>query len=290
MPPPYPYYAPSQEDEINLMDVWETLVEQKKLISIITTVITLIALTYALLATPIYRAEALLAPVAKEKGGRLGVFASQFGGLASLAGINLGGGGGSVAEAIATLKSREFTNNFIEDENLMPVLFEDGWDEGNQQWLNAEKSPTLWNAYKVFRSILTISQDEKTGLVTLYVEWKDPVLAAKWVGMLVTRLNKQLRNEAILTSEKSIKYLQAELLRTSVLEIKESIYSLIEAQTKTKMLANTQDEYVFRVLDRPVVPEERIKPKRSVIVILGFVLGGMMGVFIGFFRSFMTKK
>jgi uncharacterized protein involved in exopolysaccharide biosynthesis len=290
MPPSYPYSVQPPDDEINLLDLWKVLVEQKMLIFLFTTIATVVALVYALLATPIYRAEALLAPVINEKGGRLSALDGQFGGLASLAGINLGGGGSSVDVAIATLKSRDFTNRFIEDENLMPVLFEAQWDENNKQWINIEKPPTLWKAYKIFKSILAISQDNKTGLITLAIDWKDPVLAAEWLGKLVARVNNKLRQEAIMESEKSIKYLETELQKTSVIEIKESIYNLIEAQTKTKMLANTQEEYAFRVLDSAVVPEEKFKPKRTLIVVLGFIIGGMMGVFLAFIRRAFTES
>lgn len=282
--PPYPYYAPLQEDEINLSDLWKILVEQKKLISIIILIATLFSLAYALLATPIYRAEALLAPVEKEKGGRLGALAGQFGGLASLAGIDLGGGGGGVELAKATLKSRDFTNKFIQDENIMPVLFEDQWDSSTKQWKNAKNQPSMWKAYKLFNSIREISQDKKTGLVKLTIDWKDPVLAAEWIGKLVARVNNKLRQEAITESDRSIEYLEAELQKTSVIEIKESIYSLIEAQTKTRMLANTQEEYAFRVLDSAVIPEEKVKPKRALIIVLGAILGGMIGIFSAFIR------
>ena len=289
--PSYAYYTPPQEDEINLMDLWKTLVEQKKLFFVITTITTLIALTYALLATPIYRAEALLAPVSKEKGGQLSALAGQFGGLASLAGINLGGGGGDIEEAIATLKSREFTNKFIEDESLMSVLFEDEWDKARKEWNDIKEQPTLWRAYKKFKLIRVVTQDKKTGLITLSIDWKEPVLAASWVGKLIKRLNDQLRQEAIMNSEKSIRFLEAEIQKTSVIEIKESIYNLIEAQAKTKMLANTQEEYAFRVLDEAVVPEEKSKPKRTLIVLLGFILGFMISILFVFIRqAFIPKK
>lgn len=284
-PQPYAYYDLIQKDEISLPDLWKILLKQKKLISILTAITTLVALSYALLATPVYRAEALLAPVMKEKGGRLSALAGQFGGLASLAGIDLGGGGGSVEEAIATLKSRELTNKLIEDENLMPILYESKWDKNNKQWASIKKPPTLWDAYNKFnKSIRGIIRDNKTGLIKLTIDWTDPVLAAEWVGKLVALVNNELRQEAIMDSEKSIKYLEAELQKTSVIEIKESIYSLIEAQTKTKMLANTQEEYAFRVLDRAVVPEKKFKPKRALIVVLGFIIGGMIGVLSAFFR------
>jgi len=283
-PPPYPYYAPPKEDEISFIDLWKVLVEQKKIIFLFTAITTLGALAYALLATPIYRAEALLAPVTKESSSRFGALAGQFGGLASLAGIDLGSGGGSVEEAIATLKSRELSNKFIEDEDMIQVLFEDEWDYNNMR-KNNNTAPTLWDAYDLFhKSIRFITTDKKTGLITLAIEWKDPVKAAHWANELVRRVNKKLRQKAIQDSEESIKYLEAELQKTSIIEIKESIYSLIEAQTKTKMLANTQEEYAFRVIDSALIPEGKIKPKRSLIVVLGFVIGGVFGVFTAFIK------
>lgn len=60
---------------------------------------------------------------------------------------------------------------------------------------------------------------------------------------------------------------------------------MIEAQTKTKMLANTQEEYAFRILDKAVVPEEKIRPKRTLIVVLGVMIGLIMGVFSAFLRQ-----
>ena len=82
-PPPWAYYSP--EDEIDLREYWTLLVENRKLIGIITGACTAIALVASLLMTPIYRAETLLAPVSEEKGGSLAALVGQFGGLAELA-------------------------------------------------------------------------------------------------------------------------------------------------------------------------------------------------------------
>ena len=284
VPPPYPYYAPPQEDEINLLDLWKILIEQKKLILFITAIITLTAITYALLATPIYRAEALLAPVQKEKNSGFNALAGQFGSLASLAGVNLNGSKGNIQVSIATLRSRELTYRLIEEEDLMPVMFKKNWDESMKQWRKSKKPPTLWKAYKIFDSSRNISIDRKTGLITLTIDWDDPVLAAELVGKLVVRTNKKLREEAILNAKESIKYLKAELQKTSIVEIKESIYNLIEGHTKTMMLANTKEEYAFRVLDRALVAERPIKPKRIKIIIIGIVIGGIIGIFAAFIR------
>ena len=61
-------------------------------------------------------------------------------------------------------------------------------------------------------------------------------------------------------------------------------YQLIEEQTKTLMLAEVKDEYAFKVIDPPVVPEEKVGPKRALICILSILLGGMLGVAIVLIR------
>jgi len=59
---PYAYYAP--EDEINLVDLWKVLVRRKKELFGVAGVVTLGAVLYALLATPVYRAETVFLPPA----------------------------------------------------------------------------------------------------------------------------------------------------------------------------------------------------------------------------------
>ena len=278
-----------QDDEINLLDLWKILAECKRLILITTVLTTLIALLSAFFMTPVYRAETLLAPVQHEQRGGLSAMASQFGGLASLAGIDVGSAGGSgLDEAIALLNSREFTNKFIREEKLLPILFEQEWDADSKKW--HEKAPTEWSAYESFDSMRSVNIDKKTGLVTLAIEWKEPNQASEWVNRLVQRINAKLRNEATLKSDKSIQYLNDELKKTSIIEVKQSIYKLIEAQTKNKMLANTQDEYAFRVLDQAVAPEEQIQPQRELIVVIGFILGVMLSIFLAFFLKFIKNQ
>src|SRR3990167_7819014 len=96
-PPPYPGYPPPYvvyppEEPIDWSEYWRVLVKNRKLIGIITAASTLIALLIAFLLPPIYRAEVLLAPVSEDKSESLSAIASQYGDLASLAGINLGTG------------------------------------------------------------------------------------------------------------------------------------------------------------------------------------------------------
>ena len=82
------------------------------------------------------------------------------------------------------------------------------------------------------------------------------------------------QNDAI----RNITYLKSQLEKTPVADMQKVFYQLIEDQTKTLMLAEVNQEYVFKTLDPAVVAEEKLKPKRALIVVLGTLLGTLFGV------------
>ncbi len=118
----------------------------------ITGLVTLLSVAVALLITPVYRAEVLMVPVTSESVDNLSNLAGQFGGLTSLMGIDLIGQRGKAAEAVATLTSRSFAVQFIDEENLLPILFADQWDSENEQWQikDPDDIPTLQDGFRLF--------------------------------------------------------------------------------------------------------------------------------------------
>src|SRR5262245_56799956 len=88
----------------------------------------LLSVAYVLVATPKYRAQVVMIPSeSSETDAGLRGAMGELGGLASLAGVKLGGDN-QTAEAIALLKAQQFTTEFIEQNNLLPVLFANRWD------------------------------------------------------------------------------------------------------------------------------------------------------------------
>lgn len=295
-PPPYSLYPSppyqSEGDEINLLDYWRVLVAYKIMIISLTVLTTLIVLAVAFLMTPIYRAEILLAPVSDDEQSSLSAIASQFGSLASLAGIKLGSGTDTTNQALATLTSKSFIGSFVDEKQLMPILFADEWDPVSNKW-NVESPddiPTKLDAYKLFQEdILNLTSDKDTGLVTLAIEWKDPRQAALWANELVNRLNHYEQLDAITEAEQSIAYLNKQLAKTSVIEVQQAIFNLVEAQTKTIMLANIREQYAFKVIDPAVPPEKKQRPKRALMTVLGFIGGFTISVILAFFMSSMAS-
>lgn len=124
-------YGGQASDELSLRELWNVTWRGKWVIMAVTLLFAAGSVGYALMATEWYRAEVLLAPASDRTTLPLG---GQLGGLAAIAGV--APRGGDVAEAIATLKSRELARAFIEDEGLLTVFFADEWDAQNERWLN----------------------------------------------------------------------------------------------------------------------------------------------------------
>ena len=137
------YQTALADDEIDLKELFLVIWQGKWLIILLTSLFAVGGVFYALSQANTYKAEVLVAPAQKESGGGLG---GQLGGLASLAGVNLGGGEGGVkVEALAVLQSRQFINNFINKHDLLVPLMASKkwakaikvWDEEKQGWNEA---------------------------------------------------------------------------------------------------------------------------------------------------------
>src|SRR5690606_38694118 len=132
----------------------------------------------------------------------------------------------------------------------LKTLFADEWDEEAQKWTvakerrDARNQPTDMEAYERFtEERVKVSEDNKSGLVTLAIELRDPVVAATWVNDLISLLNQKLRQRAQAEAERNLAYLNEQLLQTRFLEIREALYGLIENESKNAMLANAKADY-----------------------------------------------
>jgi len=113
-------------------------------------------------------------------------------------------------------------------------------------------------------------------------------VAAQWANDLVKQLNEQLREQAIADSKKRVGYLEQELAKTTLQDMRAVLYNLLESEKQKAMLANVNEDFALEVID-PAVSGSMIKPKRKLIVALGGVCGGFLGIFTVFFAQFLQK-
>ena len=283
--------VPTNEDEseIDLCELWDIVWTGRWAIISISLTFAILATIGSLLMPNVYRGDVLMASVAMEdESGSIASKLGGLGGLASLAGISLPNAG-NTDENLAILTSREFLWRFFEEKNLLPILFEDDWNEGTQKWHeeDPDEQPSLWDAYRLFieDQLLSVSTDRKTGLISVAVEWTDAALASQWANELVHRLNEYLRARAISRSTTNLEYLNKELSRSQVAEMRQTLFELIAKEQRAAMLANTQQEFAFRVLDPASEPDEKVKPYRVFIVLGATFLGGIFALFFVFIRD-----
>lgn len=237
----------------------------------------------ALLMTPVYRAETVLVHIERYDGSATaGAALGALGGLGAL--VGLGERSGTQVEAIALLKSRQFTEDFIREKNLMPRLFQRQWDARAGTWdSRVKRPPTLWQGYKFFdRNVRRIEEDRRTGVVTLQIDWENPDEAAEWANDLVRRVNAQMKAHALREAALAVAYLTSERQKTDIASLQQSIDKLIETNLRRQVLASIQDEYVFTVVDPAAPPDKRdkLRPRKAIYLITGAFFGLLLSLLV----------
>lgn len=231
-----------------------------------------IAIAYAFLAPQWFKADVVVA-MTETKGGGLNV--GQLGGLASLAGIALP----SMTEnatPMGVLNSRELAREFVVAHDLGRLFFPRSWPkvEGSAQPPESRSTKDVRDAVKYFiERVRSVSEDKKTGLITLSIRWKDPALAATWANEYVKRTNELLRDRALRDSERNVKFLQEQIATSSIPSLQESLGRVLESEMQKFLLARGNEEFAFKVVDPAYAPKFRDSPKRVLVVLAGFLLG-----------------
>ncbi len=255
--------AIDDRDGIDIFAIVQVIWRYRYLIGSVSIIFAAAAVYFAWTTKESFRAEVVVTEVHEnglsESGGGL---AGQIGGLASLAGVQLGGGAGD-ANAQGVLASRHLIEEFVKTQNLVPLLTS-----------NAGKRATLWFAVRRFQeTVVNIHNDPLKGLTTITIDWPDPTIAAQWANGLVALANDLIRTRAFDDATRNVAYLEKQIAQTSQVEIQRSLSNLMESETKKLMLANGRRDYAFRVVDPAVSPEIRHSPRRTLWVLSGTAIG-----------------
>lgn len=299
------------DDEINLGELFAVLWGGKIKIIAVTAMFAILSVFYALSVPNQYKASALLVPAQQQTGGISGALA-QLGGIASLAGVSLGDGDSSESQiAQHIMQSWSFIEDFIKNNNLeIDVFAAEGWDRASgkleidedlydsdtKQWLvrnnetNKVGMPSSWQLFETFTEILSVSEDKKTGLVSMSIEYYSPQIAKQWLDMYISAINKHMQKRQMAKVTRNIEYLEAQIAKTTIVEMQEVFYTIIEGQLKSKMLAEANPDYAFVAVSPSMLPEQKSQPKRALICILVTLLGGMLSTLMVLVMHYARKS
>jgi len=283
-PKSVPPYLVERGNELSLKMIWKILNSYRFLIIAFTTLTVLGATYYTLTSPTIYRAKLLMIPATNFAGG--GVM-GRFGKIANLAGMSVQDKSVGVEgeRALARLKTRLFLVEFIEEQNLKPMLFVNHWDQQKKQWKGSE--PSDEDAYNLMYDAITTKMDgsHEAAVIALRTKWKN---LKKFDNIgditndLIHKLNSDAKARLIYETKQNIGFLNKELSNTDILNAKAGLYNLIEEQTGKLMTANIRSEFIFKIIDPAINPIRADSKNQSVIILIGLFLGLFFGSFIAF--------
>ena len=287
-PPPYMY---PPEEKINLLDYLIVLLKHKWLIIGMVFVAGVASVIYSLQLTNIYRSEATIVPRQKEKTATSSTL-SALRGLGGFAGELIGlGRGGSIEKFAFVLKSRVLAKRIFSKhrDEILPALYEETWDKDKKIWTD-NPHPTTQDITIAVENLLTI-QKEKSGVLRLQVDFKDPVFAKRMVEHFLIELSEYLREETLKDAEENQRFLRRQLEQTPDVLLKEKIYVFLAKEIEKETFARAQKYYSFTVLDPPIVPDlnKKVKPKRRIICILSVTVAFFTAVFMASFLEYINN-
>ena len=121
---------------------------------------------------------------------------------------------------------------------------------------------------------------------TISVHHLSPVVAKEWIEFIVMSINEHVRERDADSAKASIEYLTRQQRETEIVNIEEVFSSLIEEQTKIMMLTDAKKDYVFQVIDPPVIINDRVSSNRTLIC----VLYTLLGIFVGFIAALLKVR
>ena len=294
-------------DEINLIDVFLKLWRFRKFIIFFTFGVAVVAVIYSLMQDPQYEASVKLYKETSEgQSSRVQSLASQFG----MGGALQGGGGQFSIEDL--LNSRNL-NKRILYKKWKTEAYKDSVNLINYWEIEGEtEEQKIYQALGTIKNKVSLDKDEKTGLITIKVMMAEPQLAADVANYITEIISDYVQTERQTSTRENLKYIEKRLetvkqelkeaeeslkrfrernrviskspelqMKQSRLQrkvnIKQQVYLKLEQEREMTEVELVKETPVINVLDEAVKPEQRAKPKRKLIVIVG--------TFAGFFLS-----
>jgi uncharacterized protein involved in exopolysaccharide biosynthesis len=298
-------------DLVNFKQLFSIVYRMKWFILFITLIFAAGSVYVATSKPNVYEAKGIFVPAQGDSSGGLSKIAGQFGGLAGMAGISLGGGkGDDNAIALELLKSRSFLQSFIAKRNLLPQLLalknwdavtntliynEEIYDINQKKWLREappgkSATPTSWEGFYKMRALLDIEYLSKKGMIKISLTYLSPELAQKWLTWLIADLNSYWRLQERKLTQDSIDYLKQQVAVNNNADMQTIFYNIIAEQTQKMLLTEVRKEYLFKTLAPVVIPEEKSGPPRALMCVVGTFFGFLLSLVFSFVYVNLRQK
>jgi uncharacterized protein involved in exopolysaccharide biosynthesis len=200
------------------------------------------------------------------------------------------------AEDLETLlKSDDLTVRVFQKHDLWSIVFPDRFDPKTGKFkpggsilsgIRQEgKAPTDWDAIRAVKGRLVITLNKKNGTLTLSFESPAAEGSAQIVRYYLDEAKSRLQEEAFERAGKNKKFIEEQIGRTVDALTRDRLYSMYGQEVEREMLARNRDQFGFRTIDFPRVPDRKSKPQRARNAVGATILSFLAACIFFIFRN-----
>ena len=292
-----------EEDEIDLRELFKTVLKGKKIIALIALVVVAFSFVYVLKLPNVYKSQAVLIPSETQSSGLGGL-----GGLAAMAGISVGGGGSMTPDVAfnALLNNYDFMKAFVLKNNIADFYSSSDFDKnyvfalgyrGIYDTLKSEIDQEVdeesqhFKIVKDIQSKFSISSDKKTSLITVSYSDSDRNYPPLMIEAFLKDASAYLVKNNLRIINNKLGYFEKELMVAQGFELRQSISGIVSKILEEKVMMKSKTYYQCDILTLPTPSyiKDKTKPKRSLILVVSFITSIILGIFLVFFLEFIKK-
>lgn len=285
--------------DINLIELIKDIFSKKIVVLSFIIFFVAISLCISLFIKDKYTSTALIKLSNQGDSPSFSSLSSQYGGIASLAGLSLPSSGENQEEyVIEFIKSKDFLKHLLNFEDVKINLFAiksfdkktktveydpSIYDSKSKKWVRDVNDmqtvePSYIELHKLYLEDINIFKDRQSNFIQIEYTNISPYFSKSFIDLIIGELNEILRQRDLNESTEAINYLAQEQLKAKTLAVNEAIANLMEEQLKTQMLSNLLEDYKVEYIDPAFIPEEPSSPNRLLLIILGALLGFFVSI------------
>jgi tyrosine-protein kinase Etk/Wzc len=305
--------SPQDRDETSLLSLLNALLRRWRLVIGLPLVAALIVAVVSLLVPSTYTATTTFVPEARSQA-RL---PAGLAGLAGQFGLSIGSEATESPRFYAdVVKSRELLERILLSQYEVQTSENHADSTTLLRMLNVkgrDAADSLHNGVKALAKLVSVRVYNPTNIVRINVNARHPALAAAVANRFVAYLNdfntqtrqsrarerRKFIEQRLEDGETNLRDAETVLrvfyernrswqqspqlvfdegrLRRQV-DIRQEVYLTLRREYETARIEEVNDTPVITVIDRATPPQERSKPKRTLLIALALVLGGMVAI------------
>ena len=163
--------------------------------------------------------------------------------------------------------------DFISENDLLPMIFKDDWDETAGTWKSKPKDNL--DGIKAIRDQVEVSYNFDNAKTYLSVIWNDPKIAANWANELAGRANDFITNNELNSINSTLESL-TEISSQDLTNIRlnEELNKQLNELAIRTTLKKAESSLGLTIFEYAIAPKKRLWPKRTLMVVLSILVGG----------------